>query len=262
MIKKVFFGFDIETLWVDIPKEKKMINEANRHVTVVFLGNLDIGEIDFNDLPKADFEIGPVGFFNKCLFLPPRHPRLVAYQIDFFEKDTLIKSFQKKLFEFFIKKNIVIKPNNFLPHVTICRNDFNKKVWEESFKFLPLFIKSLNFYESFKNSEYKTLWQKDFIKPFEEIEHTADIAFIIRGKNYTDLLYNSFIALAFKSLDLLLYIKELNKVESIDDVVIKLNEIITKAEIDGFYIPFKAVSFHAYIEKKDDILNWEMIVDV
>ncbi len=263
--KRVFFGFEIEVFWIELPKEKKIISENNRHITLLFLGKNDVNEINkyLNELPSCNFEIGPVGYFNKCLFLPPKHPRLIAYQADFFEKNKFIRDFQKKLFDFFKKKNFLVKQNNnFLPHVTICRNDFDKQVWKNSFKFLPLFIKSFNFYESLGSSEYKTLWKKDFIEPFEEIKHTADIAFIVKGKNYTDLLFNSFIALSFKSLDFLLYYKELKEVNSIDDVIINLNDIVTKAEIDGLYIPFKAISFHANIEKKDDILNWEMIVDV
>ncbi|NGX36823.1 MAG: hypothetical protein K1000chlam1_01676, partial [Candidatus Anoxychlamydiales bacterium] len=36
--KRIFFGFEIETLWQDIPKEKKVIEEKNRHITLLFLG--------------------------------------------------------------------------------------------------------------------------------------------------------------------------------------------------------------------------------
>jgi len=263
--KKVFFGFEIETFWIDIPKEKKNISEKNRHITLLFLGENDITKINnlLDILPSCNFEIGLVGFFKKCLFLPLKKPKLIAYQVDFFEKNEIVENFQKQLFEFFKKKNFQIKQNNkFLPHVTICRNDFNIEVWKSSFKFLPLYIKSFNFYESLGHGEYNTLWKKDFIKPFEEIKHTADIAFNIKGKTYTDLLYNGFIALCFKSLAFLSYYKELKKVDSVDDVIINLNDIVTNAEIDGMHMPFKAISFHANIEKKDEILNWEMIVDV
>lgn len=263
--KRVFFGFEIQALWLDLPKEKKIISENNRHITLLFLGENDINQINnfLKDLPKSDFEIGLVGYFNKCLFLPPKDPRLVAYQADFFEKNYLIERFQKDLFDFFKNRNFPLKQNNnFLPHVTICRNNFNLQSWKNSFKYLPLYIKSFNFYESLGNSEYNTLWKRDYINPFEEIPHTADIAFNIKGKTFSDLLYNSFIALSFKSIDFLLYYKELKPVESIDDVIINLNEIVTKAEIDGIFVPFKAISFHSKIEKTNDILNWEMIVDV
>jgi SHS2 domain-containing protein len=183
--------------------------------------------------------------------------------VNFFEKNKIVENFQKELFEFFQKKHFPLKQDNkYLPHVTICRNHFDQKIWEKSFRLLPLYIKSFNLYESLGHSEYNTLWKKDFIRPFEEIKHTADIAFIVKGKTYQDLLYNSFIALSFKSLDFLLYHEVLERVDSIDDVIINLNNVITKAEIDGIHIPFKAVSFHSHIEKKDNILLWEMIVDV
>lgn len=264
--KRLFFGFEIEALWEDLILEKKMILENNRHMTVLFLGDdIDVEKINsyIPHIPKCEFDIGPCGFFNKCLFLPIKEPRLVAYQVDFFDKTYLIEKFQRELFDFFKAKNFLLKQrDNFLPHVTICRNDFDMDAWKKSFKFLPLYIKSFNLFESLGNSEYKTLWKKDFIKPFVEIFHTADIAFNIKGKTYQDLLYNSFIALSFKSIDVLFYHKELTKVESIDDVIINLNEIVTKAEIDGIFIPFKAISFHANVKKVDNILNWEMIVDV
>nr|NGX36559.1 hypothetical protein [Candidatus Anoxychlamydiales bacterium] len=120
-----------------------------------------------------------------------------------------------------------------------------------------------NLFESLGGSVYKTLWKKIFVqKPFLEIPHTADIAYLIKGANFSDLLYNSFIALSFKCLSFLNYFKELKDVKTIDDVIINLNEVITKAEIAGEHLPFKAVCFHADIIKKDDIFIWEMIVDV
>jgi len=269
-LKRFFFGFEIFTLWPELPKEKKMIDEKNRHITLLFLGEYNVKEIEkyLRGLPKLDLKVALAGYFDKCLFLPKRQPRLVAFSVDFFEKNKHVEKFQNKLVDFFKNKNFEIKQkNNFLPHVTICRNHFDMQKWQESFKPFPLYIKSINLYESLGNSEYKTIWKKDFLKPFDEISHTADIAFIIRGESYKDLLYNSFIALSFKSLDFFSYHKHLLDghlldVFSIDDVIINLNEIITKAEIDGKHIPFKAVSFHSDIEKKDDILSWEMIVDV
>jgi len=262
--KRVFFGFEIEALW-QLPEEKELISEKNRHITLLFLGENIRSEVQkyFFEMPRISCEIGLVGYFSKCLFLPKKHPRLVAFEVDFFDKNEIIKKFQKDLFEFFKNKNFKIRQkNDFLPHVTLLRNNFDKKKWLENFKFAPLYIKSFNFYESFPKSEYQTLWKKDFLKPFEEIEHTADIAFIIRGKNYLDLLYSAFTALSFKTLYFMNYIEKLITIDSIDDVIICLNNIIMQAEIDGIHMPFKAVSFNTKIKQKDEILHWEMIVDV
>jgi len=149
-----------------------------------------------------------------------------------------------------------------LPHVTVCRNEFKMDEWEKSFEPFAFYVKSFNLFESLGSSEYKTLWKKEFLKPFDEIEHTADIAFNIRGEDFSGLLYNAFIALSFKERIFLNYYKELKNVSNIDDVIINLNELVTKAEIDGIHMPFKAISFHSDIKREDDILSWEMIVDV
>jgi len=264
--KRFFFGFEVETIWPNIFEEKKIIKEKNRHITLLFLGENNLKDVEklLNDLPLLNEQIAPVGFFDECLFLPEKSPRLVAYRVNFLNKKSKIQNYQKNLFEFFQTKKIFIKHNhkNFLPHITICRNNFDIKKWEESFQQFPLYLKSFNLFESLGDCNYQTLWKKSFLKPFDEIEHTADIAFIIKGNNFSDLLYNSFIALSFKVFNFLHYFKNLKDVSSIDDVIINLNELITKAEIDGEHLPFKAVSFHSNIEKKDDILNWEMIVDV
>lgn len=231
---------------------------------MLFLGDIVLDEIKkYLDELYLPCQIGLPGYFNKCLFWPETNPRLVAYQADFFEKNIILDKFHEEIFEFFKERKVLVKlENRFIPHVTICRDDFNLKLWKETFKQSPLYIKSFNLYESLQNSEYNILWTKDFINPFEEIKHTADIAFIIRGKSYLDLLHSSFIALSFKVEIFLNYVSLLKKVNSIDDVIINLNEIITNAEIDGFDIPFKAVSFHNKIDRKNEIMNWEMIVDV
>jgi SHS2 domain-containing protein len=99
--------------------------------------------------------------------------------------------------------------------------------------------------------------------PFEEKEHTADIAFIIRGENFNELYHNAQIALCFYHNKIFPYL-QLNQKEktNIDEVIISLNEIITiiDREIGS---PFKAVSFHSNITtSKQNLLQWEMIVDV
>ena len=264
--KRIFFAFEIEAIWQNVPKENKIIEEKNRHITLLFLGENNLLEVEkyLNELPELETKIAPVGFFDKCIFLPEKKPRLVAYSVNFLNKKTNIENFQKKLFDFFQNKNFVLKERLkiFLPHVTICRNNFDLKKFKENFIQTPLYVKSFNLFESLGHSVYKTLWKKSFIEPFLEIEHTADIAFTIRGTTYLELLYNSFIALCFKWINFLNNYEDLDEVNSIDDVIINLNELITKAEIKGEHLPFKAVSFHSDIIKKDDILNWEMIVDV
>lgn len=274
--KRLFLGFEVFSNLKKIPFEKKQIDKKNRHMTMLFLKNQYVTDI-LKKLPYISleaFSIGLVGYYNRCLFLPKKNPRLVAYQVDFFEKNDLVENFYKKLLEIFNEQlhqnsKIFEEKNNkdiksFLPHVTMCRDGFDKKRWEKSFEILPLYLKSFSLYESFQNSKYEKIKEYPLINPFEEIAHTADIAYMIRGKNLIDLLYNSFIALCFKAKDFLKY-KNLitsNLIKNIDDIVILLNDIIAQMEIDGFHLPFKAVSFNTNITKDENILNWEMIVDV
>ncbi|MBN2480072.1 MAG: hypothetical protein JXA94_07575 [Parachlamydiales bacterium] len=264
--KRLFFAFDICAFWIDFPKENKIIQEQNRHITLLFLGENNIEDVIqyLNEISKLPSIIGPICEFDKLLFLPEKHPRLVAFNVNFLEKEKEMENFQKRLVSFFKEKDFEIKHrDNFKAHITVCRNSFNIENWKNSFRKAPLYIKSFNLFESLGNSEYRSLWNKDFLAPFEEIRHTADIAFIIKGENFLDLLFHAFIALSFNSLDFFKY-KDLllKEVKNIDDVIINLNEIITQAEIDGIHLPFKAVSFHSDIFEKDKILNWEMIVDV
>ena len=263
--KKLFFAFDIEANWLKYPIEKKMIDEKSRHLTLLFLGFINFQNIKtyLIDLPKLDLKIGAVGYFDKLLFLPQNHPRVLSFDVEFLEKKEKIYEFQKQLVSFFKERNFEInQKESFLPHVTICRDSFNSKNWKENFQRSSLYIKGFCLYESIENSIYNILWKKDFLDPFEEIKHTADIAFIVRGENFLDLLIHSFSAISFKDPKLINYIHLLKNPNSIDDVIINLNEIVTQAEIDGENISFKAISFHADIVKKDEILYWEMIVDV
>jgi len=264
--KRVFFGFEIETNWLKTPFEKKIIQEKNRHITLLFLADQNFLVIEkvLNEIPSLDLKVPLSGFFDEILFLPKKHPRVVAYRANFMNKTHEIQKFQKDLFEFFKSKNFQMKPNrdNFIPHVTVCRNNFDVQEWKNIFLPFGFYVKSFNLFESLQNSEYKTLWKKDFLKPFDEILHTADIAFNIKGESFFDLLHNAFIALSFKNSIILNYYKDLKNVNNIDDVIINLNELITKAEIDGIHMPFKAISFHADIKRENNILSWEMIVDV
>lgn len=49
--------------------------------------------------------------------------------------------------------------------------------------------------------------------------------------------------------------------ESIEDIVIDLNELVTEAD-QKWGCPFKAVSFHGNIQENEELPYWKMIVDV
>lgn len=208
---------------------------------------------DLERIPKPSFRIGPSGWFDKAMQLPVKTPHVIAWHIHW--RNQLLHHYQSVLSHFFETPN-----ESWLPHLTICRNPLKPKEWLEQFRPLPCFASSLHLYESLGHSQYLSLWSYPLQPPFEEFEHTADIAFRIWGDNYHDLYVNAFTALAFKCPEMLAYWKE-QTVHTMDDIVAALNRVICYTDA-AVGCPFKAVSFHGNVEEVDVLLCWEMIVDV
>ena len=149
----------------------------------------------------------------------------------------------------------------FFPHITIARAPFDIKDWLAHFDPLPFFVKAIHLYQSLGNLHYQSIWESPLIPPFEEFEHTADIAFLVRGNTPQELHLNAQIALAFKFPPLVNFLSTILQ-DSLDEIIISLNEIVAKADME-LGCPFKAISFHGKIIKDPyQILHWEMIVDV
>jgi hypothetical protein len=97
--------------------------------------------------------------------------------------------------------------------------------------------------------------------PFVELEHTADMAFSLRGYSMAQLFSHAQLALAFYFPQLVTFIEKKEDFNSLDRIVMELNEWLSR--VDGeIGIPFKAVSFHGKMQSHRDFLEWEMIVDV
>ncbi len=77
--------------------------------------------------------------------------------------------------------------HDFNPHITIARAPFEKEAWKKEFSPLPLILTDLHLYESKGNLEYVSLWKHSLQTPFEEIEHTADIAYHVYGESFAQL---------------------------------------------------------------------------
>jgi len=262
-MKRCFFGFKIFAPWPKLPKNSRVLTEENRHVTLAFLGDVSSKQIEeLHQVPLPAFCFGPVGTFDRVIFLPKKSPRLVAWNIRW-QDAKMLNDFLKRLQHWLKKHDFMIQNRKMLWHVTMCRNHFKTKEWQQNFFSLPFIVDSFNLYESLKDSNYQILWSHNFLKPFEETEHTADLAFSIRGKNFTELYYNAQLALAFNNPAFLPFcVLEDKKKKNIEDVVIGLNELIFEMD-KKIGSPFKAVSFHKNIKSfKDNLLEWEMIVDV
>jgi len=87
------------------------------------------------------------------------------------------------------------------------------------------------------------------------------IAFSIRGNSIEQLHLHAQLALAFKSPQLIPFFTSRLQ-NSLEEVIISLNEMVSSADAE-FGSPFKAISFHGTITPDEqNILRWEMIVDV
>lgn len=263
-IKRVFFAFDIDAPWPERLPKGRILDEQARHMTVAFLGNIEFEPLQaiLKDVPPLPIPVGIVGRFDECLFLPERHPRVVAWHIDWLEHGDLIASWQKELVTWL--QSFGFMPDarkDLLPHSTLCRAPFNPRQWQKAFTPLPLCIKGLHLYQSMGNLKYEPIWSYPNLSlPFEEVEHTADIAFKITGLTLAEIYRHAFIALAFKFPPLLTLYAD-KDFDSVTDIIIELNNQLSEMD-ERMGCPFKAVSFHGDIVHDRNLLTWEMIVDV
>lgn len=263
--KRLFFALEVLAPWPQPLPAGRRLDEKQRHMTVAFLGSTDYEPLHavLSQVPAPPFKIGLTGIFDKYLFLPERHPRVVAWHVDWLEGKEMLDPYQQQLISWLQERGF--NPDvrkEFLPHVTLCRSPFNPHPWKKSFTRLPMMTGSLHLYESLGNLRYQPIWSHPITPPFEEIEHTADVAFHVHGMNLEQLQLHALIALSFKSPDLLAHLKEISQPESLDDLIINLNHCVTHVDAQRG-CPFKAVSFHGDLEElKEGILKWEMIVDV
>lgn len=122
-------------------------------------------------------------------------------------------------------------------------------------------ITGIHLYESTGNLTYRSIWEISLKPAFTEIEHTADIAFQVRGRTPYELYVNGAIAMSFKFHPFLSFI-ETSQIENLNQVVKRLNAMIASCDLE-IGCPFKAVSYHSKLtEDADGLTTWEMIVDV
>lgn len=260
--KRLFFALEVQAAWMNPLPKGRILKEEQRHVTLAFLGNQSLSQIQKNleSFPSLSL-LGLAGTCDYLLFLPKRTPRVVAAHIDWTDPQAFLHIYQE-LSTWLIAHGYQVDTREILSHVTLARAPINEKKWREAFFSFPLIAKTLHLYESLGNLNYRPIWSLPFIPPIEEIEHTADIAFNIRGKDVQQLFLHAQLALAFKFPGMLHYLSDAGGINCLDDLIIKLNGDVSRADAE-IGCPFKAISFHGKISQKDGgPMLWEMIVDV
>lgn len=233
-------------------------------MTLAFLGSVAPSRVldAITTFPQPPFAIGPVGIFARSLPLPPAHPRLIAWHIDFLQRTELVTSFHKVLIVWLESFGLTpAHPDRFCPHVTLCRRPERLSDWKNAFTTLPLFIRAITLFSSLGSSRYQSLWSYPLIAPFEELDHTADVAFCVRATTLEELYQHAQFGLAFSFPPLVHFLDREGRPSTLEGIIGALNERIAIADQE-VGCPYKAVSYHGDIYERNGFLEWEMIVDV
>lgn len=263
-MKRLFVALRIEAPWPEELPRGRVIAPDVRHLTLSFLGQQEEERILslMPGMPPYPLPLGAAGHFDKCLFLPHGHPRVVSWRLDLGDQEKPLSDYAHAVQEFFRSQGIEVEHRNtWLPHATIAREPFFSEDWEKSFTPLPFAITGCTLFESQGNLHYEPLWQMLFVHPFEKLPHTADIGFLVRGQTYEQLYRNARIALAFEYPPMLAYKANGPAPQSVEDVVRALNQLVTAMDV-ATGSPFKAVSYHGQAKQMGTYMEWEMIVDV
>jgi RNA 2',3'-cyclic 3'-phosphodiesterase len=263
-IKRLFFGIEIHAPWPPKLPPGRLLDVTHRHLTLAFLGNIPVRLLLalLETFPIIPMRIGTAGYFDSCETLPPRHSHVIAWHARWLDDHHSVLIFQKNLTDWLLSHHYSLDTRPWNPHVTLCRQPFDPQAWKKAFTSLPFYTGAIHLYESIGNLNYIPLWSYPVKFPFEEIDHVADMAFIIRGETLEQLYRNAFICLAFKAPEYLNFFIPLKPVHTLDEIIITLNAILTNVDM-SVGCPMKAVSFHGEIvHLQDSSLQWEMIVDV
>ena len=259
--KRLFFGVDLTAAWPQSFPAGRILDEEHRHLTLAFLGSTSLSKLleKMKGIPPPSFELGPATYTTKWIFLPSeKEARVVAAEI---ESLGPLLDYQKRLALWLKDQGYGAESRPFLPHLTVARGPLDVEAWKKIPCQIPFYIRAITLFESLGNSRYTPLWSHAFLPPFAEIEHTADIAFLIRGSTFESLFHHAQIALAFKFPPLIAYFSKENNFSSLDTVIAALNELVARADL-AIGVPFKAVSYHDEMAYHSNHLEWKMIVDV
>lgn len=262
--ERLFFGFEVDSPWPERLPFGRLLEPRHRHMTLAFLGDVEREKLTekLTSFPRLGRPIGFVGQFDRLFFLPRSHPRVVAWHVDWLEPATSLLLFHETLLNWLEEEGYTPdRRHPFTPHVTLARSPFSFHEWKKQFRPSVCMIKAIHLYRSEGNLHYRSMWNTSFDAPFEEIDHTADQAFLVRGTDMQMLFLHARAALAWSFPELLPYFGE-EQISDHNECIIALNQLISRADQE-VGVPLKAVSFHGEIvQKKEHLIEWEMIIDV
>ncbi|MDP1835777.1 MAG: hypothetical protein Q8K75_07600 [Chlamydiales bacterium] len=257
---RVFFGLEVEAPWPERLPAGRLVPANGRHMTVAFLGNASEERIHqlLNAMPQQPFSVGGVGVTDRCFFTP----NVVAWHLKWLGDGSPYECYIAAIKDHCKGLNFEIDARPFLPHVTIARQPFEADEWKAAFSPIPVVVKALHLYQSLPQLDYRPIWTSEFIPPFVEIEHEADIAFHIQAENMQQLGCNAQAALLFKFPDLIPFLETIPEGVTLDKIIQSLNRTIAIAD-SQIGSSVKAVSYHGEVTSNaDGLLSWEMIIDV
>lgn len=260
---RFFIAFDVQAPWPKKLPAGRILEPDHRHLTLAFLGQHSRVQVleQMQDFPTPPFSVAPVGVFDKLLLLPHHHPRVAAWHAHWPQFSPVLETYHRQCRDFLLDQNYKLDLRPLKPHVTLARKPFSPRQWREAFCPLPFYVSSLNLYESLGHCRYQSAWELPFLPPFQEMEHTADLAFQVLGRNPSEILAAAQTALSFSFPEMTPFIAPLPDPLSLDDVILALNEWITRVDI-AIGSPCKAVTYSGTLKTNPSHLSWEMIVDV
>ncbi len=77
--KRLFFAAELTAVWPQKFPTGRILDEENRHMTLVFLGLTSPSQLLEKTIPLPAFHIGPASYSTKWIFLPDeKEARVVA----------------------------------------------------------------------------------------------------------------------------------------------------------------------------------------
>jgi 2'-5' RNA ligase len=195
-MKNLFLAFEIKGQWPASFPKARLIPDAYRHLTLAFIGPYDNSSVMnvVPTIPRFKDTISPSGRLDNLIFLPPGIERIAVLIPQFFDMPAVM-NYQKEVSGDLLRKLGLQEKRSFLPHVSIARAPFDHKEWKEISWNIPFYVSSLSLYQTVASLRYDILWKQPYTPPFDEIDHTADLAYTIRGRNLSELFSHALLCL-------------------------------------------------------------------